>query len=151
MIKDKFRQIAEKIESAYREKFNDLQFDEWWESFGDEDFDVALRAFREMKEEYNYFPMVSTFRSYIQGIKGADESAQKESKKPKVTELTSGDIDRHKRWVRFFFWIQETKKFPKTSEEAFAMKAEFEKKYPNWQRQKKIPTDKPEAIGQILK
>jgi len=152
VIKEEFRQIAKRIESTYRQEFNDLQFDEWWESFGDEGFDVALRAFKKMKEEYNYFPMVSTFRSYIEGIKEIDESTEKASKKPRVIEFTPEDLKRHERWMRFIFWIQETgEEFPKTSEEVLAMKVKFEKEHPNWRRKKKVPTDKPEAIGRILK
>lgn len=132
MTRDEFAQIAKKIESVYRQKFNDLQFDEWWESFGKEDFNVALRAFRKMKEEYNYFPVVATFRSYIEGVKEIDKSAQKESKTQKLGEPTPQDLDRYIRWVRFIRWTVETRNFPKTSSGAFKMKAEFEEKHPDW-------------------
>ena len=133
MTKDQFREIAGKIESAYRQKFNDLQFDEWWDSFGDEDFNVALRAFGKMKEEYNYFPMISTFRSYIENIRGADESTEKGTKKEKAFEPTPEDLKRHERWMRFIFWVEEEgMNFQgKTSEEVLVMKAEFEKEHPN--------------------
>lgn len=152
MTKDQFREIAGKIESVYRQKFNDLQFDEWWDSFGGEDFNVGLRAFGKMKEEYNYFPMISTFRSYIKGIKEIDESIQKKSKTPRSGEPMPEDLKRHERWMRFIFWIQETGVgLPKISEEVFAMKAKFEKEHPNWKRKEKAVTNKPEMIGQILK
>ena len=151
MTKDQFREIAGKIEAAYRQKFNDLQFDEWWDSFGGEDFNVALRAFGKMKEEYNYFPMISTFHSYIKGIKEIDKSAQKESETPKLGNPTSQDLDRYLRWMIFTSWTLETKNFPRTKKEAFEMKAKFEKEYPNWKHKERVVTNKPEMIGQILK
>lgn len=162
MIRDEFAWIAKKIESVYRpicpEGFTDLQFEEWWQTFGNEDYSVALRAYEKMKKEYGYFPMVSTFRSYIDGIKEIDESAQKESETPIYSEPTSQDMNRHIRWMRFIQWIYETKNYPKTSEETSQMKIEFEKKHPNWKPKRKRETGqpvrerskKPELVKDIL-
>lgn len=155
MTKKQFGQITDKIEAVYRPKcpdgFTDLQFEEWWQTFGGEEYGVALRAYEKMKKEYGYFPMISTFQSYIKGIKEIDESIQKKSSTLKLGEPTPQDLNRHLRWMRFISWTYETRKFPKTSEEAFAMKAKFEKEYPDWKRKERVVTNKPEMIGQILK
>lgn len=155
MTKDQFREIAGKIESVYLpvcpKGFTDLQFEEWWQTFSGEDYIIAIRAYEKMKKEYGYFPVVATFRSYIEGIKEIDESAQKKSKTPKLGESTPQDLNRHLRWMRFISWTYETRKFPKTSEEAFEIKARFEKEHPNWKRKEKVVTNRPETIGQILK
>lgn len=161
MTRDEFTQIADKIEATYQPKcpegFTDLQFEEWWDSFSGEDYVIATRALKVMKDgghgmnAYAYFPTPSTFWAYINKIKEIDENKQKAEQKPKEFVRTKEDRDRHKRWMRFIFWTLETGKFPKTSEEAFMVKAKFEKEHPNWQRQKKVSTDKPETISQILK
>jgi len=142
MLRAQFKEIVQKIEAVYCQDFNDLQFEEWWESFGDEDYDMALRAFREMKEEYKYFPMIATFRSYIEKIK----EYETESRKPKREEPAPMDLDRHRRWIRYIRWTLETKQYPKTSQEAMLAKEKFEREYPNWQ-----PKDKTDVWGQAVK
>lgn len=157
MTKEQVGEIVDRIEAIYLKKFTDLQAEEWLDSFEKEDYGVALRAFKIMKDggygmsSWGFPPTPSVFWNYINRIKEIDESAQKKSGTPKLGEPTPQDLNRHLRWMRFISWTYETGRFPKTSEEAFTMKVRFEKEHPNWKRKEMVVTNKPETIGQILK
>lgn len=150
MTKGEFREIAERIESAYRQQFTDLQFEEWWDSFGDEDYDIVIQAFELMKDKYAYFPVVATFRSFLEQAKEVKEAKLGREGKVEVKPLAPEDLDRHKRWMRFIQWIGETTHLPKTSKEVLEMKERFEKEHPDWQPAHKRPKSGPEQIGSIF-
>ncbi|KPL01719.1 MAG: hypothetical protein AMJ73_10110 [candidate division Zixibacteria bacterium SM1_73] len=151
MTRDEFGKIAQRIEAVYRQEFNDLQFDEWADNFKNEDYQIALEAFNLMKNEYAYFPMVATFRSYIAKAKEIRDQEQDRKIKNKAEEATPMDMDRHKRWMRYIYWILETRQFPKTPDDALKAKEKFEKEHPNWQPKFKEQKRGVQSVGEILK
>lgn len=137
MTKAQFKKIVDRIGDAYKDPFTESQFEEWYLHFKDDDFKVVNDAVTRMTEEYKYFPMIPTLKAYVK-----DQAKIEEDKvKPQIVKpkITAKDIDRHKRWMRFCFWIwdmcrqgKRTWKHPRTTEEVYKLRDYFEKNFPNY-------------------
>ena len=151
MTRAEFFDITKRIEAINPGKeFSKRQFEEWWDSFKDEEYEIALRAFKLMKDEYAYFPMVATFRSYIEKVKQMRKAEDERKERTQSDEIKSEDRDRHQQWMRYIYWILETKQFPKSPEEAFEAKERFEKEHPDWQPRFKEQKQGMQSVGEIL-
>lgn len=151
MTEDQFKNIFQRIEAAWGQEYNDQQFAEWLDSFGEENYEVAVRAFRLMKDEYKYPPAIATFQAYIQRIKEKDEAMAESFQAKESTRISPEDMDRHKRWARFYSWCRHIGRWPKPNENAIKLKENFEKEHPDWEPpEKKKIQRKMKRIGDIL-
>jgi len=151
MTRDEFFDITKRIEAINPGKeFSKRQFEEWWDSFKDEEYEIALKAFKLMKNEYAYFPVPATFQAYLTRVKEIREAEEEQKKKRQTEKPTPMDTDRHQRWMRYIYWILETKQFPKSSEEAYQAKEGFEREHSDWQPKIKEKKYGPESVGEIL-
>jgi hypothetical protein len=162
VTKDEFKEIARRIESTMgktEEKFTDLQFEEWWDSFKDEDYDVGMEAYKLMRDEYGFFPFVATFRAYIQRVKENRDAERELSEKLKAkSQEPIMSKENHKKGSLFNQWLMQNRKklmaekrYPQNYEQWKTLKAEFQEKYPNWQPKKEKEKKGVEPIGDILK
>lgn len=131
--------ILDRLVNNYRDptrgivvELTKIQIEEWWRAFAGEPFERINRAVDFLIDEYGYFPVPATLKSYVEKVKDIEEY-EAESKKPKIEKPTLEDLDRHQRWMRYFWWILETRQFPRTPEEAMKAKERFEKERPDWQ------------------
>lgn len=154
MTKAEFEKISKRIEDAYRDPFTEGQFNEWYEIFKGESYEVVHKAVTTMLFQYRYFPVPATLWAYISQVKATMES-EEEAKIRAQVELP-GEIDRQKgqSWTRFSQWVLETDKkmlVGKDFEQVKAIKARFEKEHPNWQPPKQEEkSNQPEQIGDIF-
>lgn len=152
MERNDFFEITKRIEAINPgKKFSKLQFEEWWDSFKGEEYDIALEAFELMKDEYGYFPMPATLRTYITKAKQIRQAEKERKERVQFNQSQPESRDRHRQWMRYIYRILETKQFPKTSEEAIQAKEGFEEKHPDWQPKHKEVKRGPEEINEILK
>jgi len=140
---EQFKILFKRIEAAYNQEYTALQFEEWLDSFGKEDLGIADRAFRLMKDDFGYPPVVATFRSYIQRIKEQDEAQAKSAAKVKQRERRHeprGNGGSHSRFAQYMLerkeqfkgWLKGTMEV----DEYKRLKAKFEKEHPNWKPKK---------------
>lgn len=103
-------------------------------------------------DEQLYAPQVAMFHATIKRVQDS-EAAKEEKEQEKPQPKSPEDVIRERRWTRFYCWLVEKRKHPKTHTETLEMKKEFEEKYPNWQppHRRKKRGKKPEAVGDILK
>ena len=140
MTKEQFKVLFKRIEAAWDKEYTDIQFEEWFDSFGNEDFAVAERAFRVMKGESAYPPMVATFHSCLSRTHSEDRaSAERQAKEKREAETAKRKPMGDGGWIRFGHYMLENGIkgwWSKERSEVEKLKAEFEKKHPNWQPRK---------------
>jgi len=151
MTRDEFFDITKRIEAINPGKeFSKRQFEEWWDSFKDEEYEIALKAFKLMKNEYAYFPVPATFQAYLTRAKEIREAEEEQKKKRQTEKPVPMDKDRDQRWSRYFHWILETKQYQKIPEQVFEAKERFEKEHPDWQPKFKEEKRGVQSVGDIL-
>jgi len=103
-------------------------------------------------DEGFFAPPVAMFHAMIKRVQDS-EAAKEGREQVKPQPRSSEDVIREGRWTRFFCWLAEKRKYPKTDDEVLEMKKEFEQKYPDWQppRRRTKGRKKPETIGDVLK
>lgn len=151
-----FEKITKQIEDAHRDPFTEDQFNVWYEQFKNEDYQTVQQATDLLLREYKYFPVPATLWEYIKQVQDTDRAKQESAEKLKV-EANKPKIDHTvgQHWIRFTLYVLETNPKMlkgKTHEEISALKAEFEKKYPNWQSRsrRKGKITSPEPVKDIL-
>jgi len=147
--------IADRIGDAYRDPFTESQVQEWLREFGKQDYAVVDEAVSLLLAEYHYFPVQATLWSYIKQAKKLQQDRRDRANEERALSGVELDkaAERGKRWCRFIQHTLETRVYPKTHEEAFQMKATFERDFPKWQprRRSSLPASGPVRIGGVLK
>lgn len=156
MMQADFEKITKQIEDAYRDPFTEDQFSVWYEQFKNEDYRIVQQATDLLLSEYKFFPVPATLWAYIKQVQDIDK-AKEESVQKLEAEASKPVVDRKvgQRWARFAQYMLETDTKMlegKTHEQASALKAEFERKHPNWQprSRRKEEVTKPEPVKDIL-
>lgn len=155
MEKSEFAQIVRRLRAnANWKDFCEecYQADEIYERLKGYDFKDVDEATTHIIINDYFPPVVARFEAVLKSTRKMREEKEEKLKKEKEPLSTKEDFDRQKKWIRFSQWCIEEKVFPKSFDEAEEMKAEFEKKYPNWQprSRKQEKTKEPKKIGNIL-
>lgn len=145
---EEFKRIIERMESGLLKKLTDLQFEEYLNSFGEEDPKVFERAIQRVIDTQQWIPVPAQIYVFIKQIRDEDqgrtdrELAEKKEledarRKPKAFDPQG--------WIPFGRYMLEKKiKWPKRDaqyeEEVEKLKAKFEKEHPNWQPRKRPQT-----------
>lgn len=159
MTNEQFKTLFKRIEAAFNQEYTPLQFEEWLDSFGNEDHDVAERAFRVMKDEFAYSPVVATFRSYVERIQEEDEAKAESTRKARADpdllcnmspEAKEAEFRRRSEFGRFLRWCHERHKFPKEDGDYQVMRKDFDENYKDWKPKERKTQKGMQKVGNLI-